>query len=117
MPEKKALRKQPPPKHLSDDAKAIWRILDKELAYVRGKGDNALLEVFCDTLAIYRAAMAMVRTHGMMIEDTKYGGFKRNPALTAAHQARGSIMKMADQLGLSPAGRDRLGWRMPDDRP
>lgn len=100
----------PPPKWLSRRAKQIWRRTDGWLRHVRATGDEAVLAAFCQTYADYIEATELIQRDGAVIKSPKHGGLAKHPAVTIVNQCRTALVRLANELGLSPSGRERLGW-------
>ena len=103
-------RRLDPPKWLSRRAKQIWRRTDGWLQHVRAAGDEAVLASFCQTYADYIEATEMIQRDGLVIKSPKHGGMVKHPAITISNQCRTALVRLASELGLTPSGRERLGW-------
>jgi P27 family predicted phage terminase small subunit len=99
---------------LDKTAKAEWRRLVGEL-HSRGLVDGLnrdSLALYCTTLSRFRKALAEIGAHGEIL-TTQDGKQYRSPWLLTAEESQRQLTKLANELGLSPAARDRLGARDP----
>ncbi|MGI6418531.1 MAG: phage terminase small subunit P27 family [Thermoguttaceae bacterium] len=67
-----------------------------------------LLAVFCATLSRYRKALAEIDKHGAVLK-TLGGREYRSPWLLTAEECGRQLPRLAAELGLSMASRDKLG--------
>jgi P27 family predicted phage terminase small subunit len=97
------------PRGLSDEAKKVWRYLVPKLDDLGlvTPVDQPALEVLCDAVAQYRAAMTFA-AKGTLVAGRRKGEAVRNPALLEARQWAGVIAAYSSRFGLSPADRVRL---------
>ena len=87
--------------------------------------DSAVLAGYCVNYSRWKRAEAAIAHEGEVIYVTTYDTHKnpvsekpmRNPQLQISESAQRLMSRFADQLGLSPAGRSRLGveHRTPTD--
>lgn len=64
------------------------------------------LEVFCFNLALWRESREEITLKGVLV--VSQGGYKKNPAITAAHEAEKAMASFGAMLGLDPSSRSRL---------
>jgi|SRR6185437_4151593 len=108
-----------PSEGLDDIAKAEWQRITKELA---ANGlitalDSAMLAGYCLNFSRWKRAEAAIAHEGEVIYVQTFDTHKnpvsekpmRNPQLQISESAQRLMSRFADQLGLSPAGRSRLG--------
>jgi P27 family predicted phage terminase small subunit len=98
------------PAWLDATAKAEWRRLVTELhaAGLLDALNRDLLAVFCATLSRYRKALAEIDKHGAVLK-TLGGREYRSPWLLTAEECGRQLPRLAAELGLSMASRDKLG--------
>lgn len=98
------------PAWLDATAKAEWKRLVTELhaAGLLDALNRDLLAVFCATLSRYRKALAEIEQHGAVLK-TLGGREYRSPWLLTAEEAGRQLPRLANELGLSMASRDKLG--------
>lgn len=110
----RALEGEPrPPDDLDDVARAAW---DRLLEVLRPLGtlcraDRDCLILYATTWATWKRAEDAVAELGVVIPTDS--GVRSNPACAAARDARGTLIRLFDALGLTPAA--RMG--MKPDRP
>lgn len=106
-----------PPKHLSDDAKAEWARISRDL-YEIGiltKVDRATLAAYCQAYGRWQQAEMLLaeyaETHpgakGLVVA-TKSGNVIHNPLLGVANKAMGDMVRYATDLGMTPSARSRV---------
>ena len=100
----------PPPDWLSARAKKTWWVVDDWLKHVRANVDEGLLAAYCEAYDHLIQAEKMIQADGLLITNPKRGYRVKHPAVAVANQCRISLAKLANELGLSPSGRRRLGW-------
>lgn len=101
----------PPPAHLSDAEKALWR---EEAARIDGlslmrKSDTAAFAIYVSTLCRYRQAKRVLDELGMTYEtDSKHGKMTRmRPEVAIEKDCRRTLMGMMDQFGMTSMSRIR----------
>jgi len=107
-----------PPKHLSDDAKKCWKEVVKPLMTmgVLGPGDFKTLERYCVHWSRWRRANDLIEEHGAFEED-KDGRMVESSYSTAAYRADTALLKIEQQLGLTPSSRSRVPLKQNDKKP
>lgn len=105
------------PKHLSSEAKAIFRDYMRKLAARRAltQADGPLLELAAQLTARYRRAMAKVDAEGEIVmyprKDTN-GQFRDVPArnmwLDIANDCESKLTGILDRLGFTPMNRPKI---------
>ena len=99
-------RTPPPPAHLSEEARALWKGLSRDALEVAGGAevDFLLLEnllLIWDRLA---AATAAIAEEGLTVTGSK-GQMRPHPLLSFEAGLRREFASGLDQLGLSPKSR------------
>lgn len=105
-----------PPAHLSDDEKAKWRSLVREL-YPLGlvtSIDVDQLAVYCVVWVRWVKAEKLVREKGEIIK-TAAGNIIQNPYLSIANRALEHLSKLGAEFGMTPSSRSRVRTEMPND--
>jgi P27 family predicted phage terminase small subunit len=98
------------PDHLSDDAKAVWAHVREQMGHtrvIRG-ADRDILELYCETLARYREASALLERSGFVIKGARHGDLVRNPLVAMVRDLTVQVRAVAGELGLTPASRTSL---------
>ncbi len=97
-----------PPEHYDDERIALWRYaIEHAPKGVLKQIDQATLEAWVDSLAIYRQANAALKKDGL-VTITKDGNVIQNPYLAIANKQKLIMAKLASELGFTPASRSRV---------
>lgn len=77
--------------------------------------DRAALAVYCSAVAEFEQSIAVLREKGRTFE-TPNGFLQSRPEVAIVHVAANLIRQYAEQFGLTPSGRTRLGRKdeLPD---
>ncbi len=101
------------PAHLSDEAKKEWRRIVKlyrELScFILCDLDSTTLEVYCNALVTYRAAVDKVEETAAVYVSKRDSRPRKNPWQTVANEAAEQMRKYAEILLLNPVSRARVG--------
>jgi P27 family predicted phage terminase small subunit len=99
-----------PPEHLTAAAQDFWRDIVVQLVKVGmiDRVDRPALELICTTWDEYTKADRVVREQGFFAAGPT-GTIKEHPALKMRRLARAEFFKYAEQYGLTPMARTRLG--------
>lgn len=98
------------PAGLSKRAQTAWKaiVADLEAGGILDFADWPIVEAAAVAIGRAREARAMVNKEGLVIPGQK-GNRTRHPALGIELEAWKEVRQLADHIGLSPAGRERLG--------
>lgn len=110
------LSKAPPaPKWLPEEARAVWRRVWPGLAARRTitKEDVPMVEQYALALGTVHRMQATLATEGDTIETN--AGPKRHPAFQTMFQALTESRRLAAELGLTPAARNKAKGSEPVD--
>jgi P27 family predicted phage terminase small subunit len=101
----------PPPAHLVEEAKVVWRSLAKELhpMGLLSKVDYQQFEQLCVVYARWQKAEKLVAQAGEVVLDKKRNLPVENPWLKVARQAFEQYRKIAPNFGLDPSARAKIG--------
>jgi P27 family predicted phage terminase small subunit len=97
------------PDWLSPDARQEWsRVLGLiATAGALSRPDADVLSAYCETLVLFRRAIAMLHRDGItFVSDDRM--IKRHPAVGIASDARKDLVRLAAELGMTPVSRQRL---------
>lgn len=99
-----------PPAHLPEDAKDLWRndvqkILEVGIA---DKIDMAALEAMCIAYARAIQAGRVVKSEGLFTQGS-VGQLREHPALRIERESWMTFLRLAEQFGITPISRTRLG--------
>lgn len=92
-----------------------WRRVapDLERLHLLSGIDRAALAVYCQAVAEFKQASVILRTTGRTFE-TPNGYIQARPEVAMSHRAALLIRMFAEQFGLTPSARSRLGKNDPD---
>lgn len=95
-----------PPVWLSGRALEVWRRVAAELAHMRvlSAADGDALVVYCQAVAHYEEAVALVGEQGMLVRG-RLGEWVKNPAMQFVRDQAVLVKVMAREFGLTPAAR------------
>lgn len=91
-----------PPKHLSREARALWRSIVSE--WVLGADSLPLLRGALESWDFYQSCRAEVARDGATFK-TESGQIRQHPAAKMGHDAFGAFRMAMRQLGLQPEER------------
>lgn len=102
------------PDHLSDKAKDEWDRLAGELsrAGVLTTVDTTTLAAYCEAFAQWVDAKAIVATDGLTI-DNAMGATVVHPAVRIADISVKQMVRLASELGITPASRSKVKAQAP----
>jgi len=110
------LSKAPPaPKWLPEEARAVWRRIWPGLRDRRTvtREDLPTVEAYCLAVGTITRMQATIATEGDTIETN--AGPKRHPAFQTLFQALTESRRLAAELGLTPAARNKAKGSEPVD--
>ncbi|TWB19200.1 phage terminase small subunit P27 family [Nitrospirillum bahiense] len=109
-------RLPPAPSWLPTEGKAEWRRVVPALKDRRTitKADLPMLEAYCLAAGTVRRAQATIAAEGDIITTDK-GGSRRHPAFQTLFQALTESRRLASELGLTPASRNKAAPSESDD--
>lgn len=105
----------PPPDELNEAERAAWEALVPEVSAAGwvDRLDRQLLTTLVQAVALAEMARASVREEGFMLsvydKDGNAIDRKVNPAVRVQIQANAQVLRIAEQFGLTPSARARLG--------
>jgi P27 family predicted phage terminase small subunit len=104
------------PTWLDVEAKAEWHRVapDLERMHLLSGIDRASLAVYCSAVAEFEQASAVLRKNGRTFE-TPNGFLQARPEVAMMHRAAMLIRMFAEQFGLTPSARTRLGKVIDED--
>jgi P27 family predicted phage terminase small subunit len=96
------------PKHLSADAKRLWRRIGPRFAAmgVVAEADELAFAILCESYAAWCHLIDKAREHGPIVKMN--GQMVPNPYLTRADREAEKTRKLLAEFGGSPAARARL---------
>lgn len=104
-----------PPEHLSDEEKAKWKVVVRELHSLGlvTRIDVDALAMYCVIYARWIKAEKMVREKGEIIK-TAAGNIIQNPYLSIANRALEQLNKLGAEFGMTPSSRTRVKTDLTD---
>lgn len=104
-----------PPAWLVGEGRALWDRVVAELEpyNILKPTDGPALTCYCVAWQLLLDATETVRREGMIIHTD--GGPRRHPAVQIAEAAGRELRAWANEFGLTPAGKLRLGAQATDD--
>lgn len=105
-----------PPGHIPEAMHDEWRTVAADLAERKLLNDamRGSLDAYVMTLWTMRQAQAALDKHGVLV-DAGNGILKQNPAASMLGKARDASIRLATELGLTPASRSRKTMQPPKD--
>jgi P27 family predicted phage terminase small subunit len=109
-------RLPPAPAWLPSEAKAEWRRVVPGLRERRTitRADLPMLEAYCLAAGLVRSSQKLIAAEGEMVTTTR-GEMKRHPAHQTLFQALTESRRLAAELGLTPASRNKAPEVAGDD--
>ena len=103
------------PSWLSLEAREEWTRVVPELVKRRvlTNGDRSVLEAYCLAIGIVRRAQTLIGAEGDMIATEQ--GPRRHPAFQTLFQALTESRRLAAELGLTPASRNKASAMKGED--
>lgn len=112
-----AVRKvPPPPKDMTDEAKAEWKRVMPVLVERRvlSQADIHAVERFCEASGDIRIARAAIDRDGAYVPN-RLNELKRHPGFATLREATAEARRWAAELGLTPSARSRAGAHEDDE--
>lgn len=99
-----------PPAHLPEDARALWRAYVPDLVAcgIVDRVDVPMLEQLCVQYSRIRAAQRVIADVGLFTRGS-VGQIRAHPAVRIEAEATILFDRLAQQFGIGPLGRTRLG--------
>jgi len=99
-----------PPEDLPEDGKKLWRedvsrIIEVGIA---DRVDTAALESLCIAYARAKQAGRVIKSEGLFISGS-YAQLREHPAVRIEAQSWDRFLRLAEQFGITPISRTRLG--------
>jgi P27 family predicted phage terminase small subunit len=109
-------RLPPAPTWLPQEAKAEWRRVVPGLRERRTitRADLPMFEAYCLAAGLVRSSQKLIAAEGEMVKTTR-GEMKRHPAHQTLFQALTESRRLAAELGLTPASRNKAAEVLGDD--
>jgi P27 family predicted phage terminase small subunit len=100
-PEKAGRNAPTCPRYLTGEAKTIWNYLAPKMKKlgILDKTHRVTLEIYCVTYQRWRTAEKQAKS---IMKKSKKGTFYQNPYLSVAERAIQTLVKVGNELGLTP---------------
>lgn len=98
-----------PPADLPEPIQEVWRAVVLDLGGSNHMRETYLpaLRAYCEALHVHSLASANIREYGVLVKGPS--GPVANPLIRVQKEAAATMLRFAETLGLTPAGRIRLG--------
>lgn len=105
------------PAHIPCDMWDEWLGVMAELTERKVLTDAMRGSVDAYVMAMHNARLAQraIDQHGLLVASGKEGVLKQNPAVSLLGKAQEAVMRLAVELGLTPASRSRPGFQPPKE--
>ena len=99
----------PPPATLPEAAHGIWRAIIDDLGGANHMRSSYLPAVlaYCEAVWLHAESSANIHEYGVLVKGPN--GPMANPLIRVQKDAAATMLRYAESLGLTPAGRIRLG--------
>lgn len=106
------------PAHIPPDMADEWRGILAELTErkVLTDGMRGTVDAYVMAMHNAREAQKAITAHGVLVAAGKDGILKQNPAVSLLGKANETIMRLAVELGLTPAARSKPAFQPPKER-
>lgn len=106
-----------PPAHIPAAMHEEWRTVAADLTERKLMTDAMLgsLDAYIMALWNMRQAQEQIDRHGLLVDAGK-GILKQNPAVSLLGKAQQVVLRLAVELGLTPAARSRPSQQPPKDK-
>lgn len=103
------------PEHLSEEARGEWNRLAGELSWagVLTTVDTATLAAYCEAFAQWVKAKKIVATEGMTMQNA-FDVMVVHPAVRISDMSVKQMVRLASELGITPASRSRVKAQAPE---
>jgi P27 family predicted phage terminase small subunit len=95
-----------PPSDLADDVREVWlsRLVELEAMNLAFPSDIDCWHAFCEAVVIHAKACRVLAQSPILVKGLN-GGLVKNPALAVQEHAAVSLLRFAQQFGLTPSAR------------
>lgn len=99
----------PPPANLPEAVHPVWRAIIDDLGGANHMRESYLPAVtsYCEAVWLHAEASANIHEYGILVKGER--GPMPNPLIRVQKDAAATMLRYAESLGLTPAGRIRLG--------
>lgn len=105
------------PPHIPEEMAAEWRGVIAELTEREVLTDAMRGSVDAYIMALHNSRLAQksINAHGLLVASGKDGVLKQNPAVSLLGKALDAVMRLAVELGLTPASRSKPAFQKPKE--
>lgn len=95
-----------PPDDLSPEVRAIWvsRVVELEAMNLAFPSDIDSWRAYCEAVVVHQKACLVLAQSPILVKGL-HGGLVKNPALAVQEHAAVSLLRFAQQFGLTPSAR------------
>jgi len=106
------------PDHIPPEMADEWRGILAELTErkVLTDGMRGAVDAYVMAMHNAREAQKAITAHGVLVASGKDGILKQNPAVSLLGKANETIMRLAVELGLTPAARSKPAFQPKQER-
>ncbi|HKE70557.1 MAG TPA: phage terminase small subunit P27 family [Nocardioidaceae bacterium] len=101
-----------PPDDIADDVREVWEftVANLDAMNVASRVDRDALLIYCEAVATHREASRILARPGMhvVIPGQRPGTLIKHPCLDIQRQAAMTVLRFAQEFGLTPASRTRI---------
>lgn len=98
-----------PPDGISDEVRAVWDFTVRHLQIMgtAAASDRDLLRAYCEAVVAHTKASDVLAKSTILIKGI-HGNFVRNPALQIQRDAARTMLRFAQEFGLTPSARTQI---------
>lgn len=106
------------PDHIPAEMADEWRKVVYDLTGRKLLVGSMLGSVDAYILALWNARLAQkeIDKHGLLVASGKDGVVKQNPAVSLLGKANEAVLRLATELGLTPASRSKAAFQPPKEQ-
>jgi P27 family predicted phage terminase small subunit len=97
------------PDDVSDEVRAIWDYTVRQIDVMgmSSRADRDTLRAYCEAVITHRRSSALLAKSEVLVKSA-LGGPVRNPAVAVQRDAAQTLVRLAQQFGLTPAARSEI---------
>lgn len=111
-----------PPENVTPEVRAVWDFTARHLVIMgtASASDRDALHAYCEAVVAHAKASAVLAQTSILVKGI-HGGMVRNPALQIQRDAARTLLRFAQEFGLTPSARSTIevggGDRGAEDNP
>jgi P27 family predicted phage terminase small subunit len=97
------------PDGVSDEVREVWdyTVRQIDIMGMASRADRDALRAFCEAVVTHRRACALLAKSDVLVKSV-LGAPVRNPAVQVQRDAAQTLVRLAQQFGLTPAARSEI---------